>query len=698
MCILGSRPVARPGPVGEAAPAPRGSPRPAAPAAEPGSRPIAAAAVLAVLVVAVAEALRVPAAALTADAGLLPLVLGRSVVGVAEVGVGVLLLASLTGLSAVGARSEAGRSGLIALGAVAAGGSMVLTVAINPRLARAPSLHFLFATLALVAGLSLRRALRPPRRPSRAEAGFGHALVALALAATAALLWINPRIHQHYPAFHVAVVQATLLLAFVGFALLLTRRPRAPGRPTGAAVGLGAAVLAGLAAGAAVPDARADARYRAHTMPGLWERVRSPGEPVPADDPEPDPAWTDPDGALGRFAAGSRLPALPEGFDLGEHDVLVITAEALRFDATSLGGQPPTTTPALAELARESLSFTRAYAASSGTLHSMSAVHAMGLPSTLPVETWRRSWNGELGAASPRAARAFAAAGYETFWIGHDYERAFRDVILGFEGGFDEVDRVPSLPSSADTDAEVADRVIERLERPADGRFFGWVFLESPHAAYVEHYDDMPADTPRDVYQQEVRYLDAQLGRILGALRERGRLDRTIVVFTGDHGEEFGEHGGTKHKRTVYEESTRVPLVVHVPGVEPRVLGGPTSVPYVLPWLMLRGPRALADPARERVEAVFAPFMRATDDAVVVELLGHHEMRTALVWPERKVIYDYYSGLVEVYGADDPGDQRDLAVDPRVRRAVEPLLGRYRALRDELARYGFRPRYMPGRE
>ena len=67
-------------------------------------------------------------------------------------------------------------------------------------------------------------------------------------------------------------------------------------------------------------------------------------------------------------------------------------------------------------------------------------------------------------------------------------------------------------------------------------------------------------------YQGEIRQNDAAFGAFLDGLRERGLYDRTLVVFTSDHGEEFVEHSGTGHGKTLYQEVLRVPLVVRPPG------------------------------------------------------------------------------------------------------------------------------------
>ena len=69
----------------------------------------------------------------------------------------------------------------------------------------------------------------------------------------------------------------------------------------------------------------------------------------------------------------------------------------------------------------------------------------------------------------------------------------------------------------------------------------------------------------RRLYRGELQIVDKALGDLLQLLEETGRLEAAIVVVVGVHGEEFLEHGGAGHGRTLFEESLRVPLLIHAP-------------------------------------------------------------------------------------------------------------------------------------
>src|SRR5690606_351987 len=129
----------------------------------------------------------------------------------------------------------------------------------------------------------------------------------------------------------------------------------------------------------------------------------------------------------------------------------------------------------------------------------------------------------------------------------------------------------------------------------------------------------------------------------------------------GDHGEEFGEHGGRYHKATVYSEVVHVPLLVYIPGVKGGEITAPVSTYYVFPWLLRSGTAAMKEAAGARIQQDLGPMMRATDGGVVVELIGHDRMLTSLVYPRYKFNYDFLSSMFEVYDLDiDPKESQSL--------------------------------------
>ncbi len=149
-----------------------------------------------------------------------------------------------------------------------------------------------------------------------------------------------------------------------------------------------------------------------------------------------------------------------------------------------------------------------------------------------------------------------------------------------------------------------AEWVLERCSRDSTRPFFLAVGFFRPHTPYVAPQDPyfgwhpvdrMPvvtgvvedqADLPaaalgsykkeqdkltderrrqcRQAYNASISFMDAQVGRVIDALDRLGLTDRTIIVFTSDHGYHMGEHG-LWQKQSLFEESARVPLLIVAP-------------------------------------------------------------------------------------------------------------------------------------
>jgi membrane-anchored protein YejM (alkaline phosphatase superfamily) len=103
------------------------------------------------------------------------------------------------------------------------------------------------------------------------------------------------------------------------------------------------------------------------------------------------------------------------------------------------------------------------------------------------------------------------------------------------------------------------------------------------------------AERVKNRYLNALHHADSVAGRLVDALAEDGELDDTLLVVTGDHGEEFAENGFWGHTGNFTPEQVAVPLFVRGPGIEPGLEARPTSHLDLAPTLLeLLG----ADPAQ----------------------------------------------------------------------------------------------------
>lgn len=176
-----------------------------------------------------------------------------------------------------------------------------------------------------------------------------------------------------------------------------------------------------------------------------------------------------------------------------------------------------------------------------------------------------------------------------------------------------------------------------------------------------------------DIYRRYCETLlavDDSLGRVLAALRERGQLEDTLVVYMGDNGFGFGEHG-LIDKRTAYDWSMRVPLLMQCPAALPagRVVPQMVANIDIAPTLLEAAgldPRALM-PGIDG-ESIW-PLLRGATASARSSLLyeyywEHNFPQTPTIFALRENRYKF----VRAYGLWDLDELYDLTADPQETR------------------------------
>jgi arylsulfatase A-like enzyme/cytochrome c-type biogenesis protein CcmH/NrfG len=259
------------------------------------------------------------------------------------------------------------------------------------------------------------------------------------------------------------------------------------------------------------------------------------------------------------------------------YNVLLITADTTRADRLGCYGFTGIRTPIIDGLADVGILFENAYTPAVMTLPAHASIMSGLLP---PEHGVRMNGTVNLRPEVETLAEALRAAGYKT---GAMVSAAVLDSMFGLDQGFEHYD--DNLPESGPHDVffaqrpagAVTDLALAWLNTAREGRWFLWAHYFDPHSPYRPPSPFREQYGSRS-YEGEIAYMDSEIGRLLAGVGEMGAADRTIVVFVGDHGEGRGDHGEMSHGVFVYDETSRTPMIVTVPGF----VNGPRRVPSVV--------------------------------------------------------------------------------------------------------------------
>ncbi|MEQ8846228.1 sulfatase [Botrimarina sp.] len=312
-------------------------------------------------------------------------------------------------------------------------------------------------------------------------------------------------------------------------------------------------------------------------------------------------------------AAMADTPAAPDDAP----NVLLVVLDTVRADALSVYGADAGLTPNLARLAAAGVVFDDASATAPWTLPSQAGMFTGRPPHELSAD-----WFSRLDNAHPTLAEALAGLGYATgAFVGNV---RYCSAETGLDRGFGRYEGyrysladfarctaigralmfgplpaqlgyydLPGRKRAPEINRSVLRWVADRGDRP----YFAFVNYWDAHDPYVAppEYRSTPLDGPtkrllrdwwwaekawiesqqlaalRGCYEDCLRGLDHEFGRLLAELDRSGELANTCVIVTADHGEHFGEHDLYLHGNSLYQELLRVPLIVAWPG---RVDGG----------------------------------------------------------------------------------------------------------------------------
>lgn len=391
-------------------------------------------------------------------------------------------------------------------------------------------------------------------------------------------------------------------------------------------------------------------------------------------------------------------------------DIILITVDTLRADHLRAYGYERPTSPWLDRLAKEGVLFERAFGGSSWTVPSMATIFTGLYPFQHGVDRGLVQ-RGEvtrqpaLGPEHQTLAEQLKAAGYTTYGVATNTHLTKQ---LGFAQGFDHFEHQGYAPAS-----DIYDVVSNwATELQSSRPYFLWLHFFDPHDKYlprrpwVEDFDIMAAEelpelaaqsalerdrrlrewstkvmttlrrseetkepavvsTLRTLYDSEVRYTDRWIRKTMEMI-DPG--PDTVVVFTSDHGEEFREHGDLGHRTTLYNEQTRIPLVIRAPGRIPAGtrLSQTATLTDLLPTLLHIAtgvePAKGVNGSESLVPLMTGAVEEGTTKPVLMSTRRNGELLKSIILDNLKLIVNQKTRATELYDlSTDFGETKDLA-------------------------------------
>ncbi len=269
-------------------------------------------------------------------------------------------------------------------------------------------------------------------------------------------------------------------------------------------------------------------------------------------------------------------------------NVLIIVMDTARQDHLSCYGYSRETSPNLDILAAQSKIYYNAYSTSSWT----SSAHASLFTGLYPVAHKTTQENWIMPDTAITLAEVLGEAGYQTFGI---VENPMLGEYAGFHQGFSQYFEA-YRQSSSGSNENIAFFLFKKClqVRNKQQPFFLFINFIAPHNPYDSshqfqkrfvtdpsldiaenqwqnfylnrtHFSSAELQHLQDLYDAEILYVDYLVGKIMEELKKQNIWDNTVVIITSDHGENIGDHNQMGHVFSLYETTTKIPLIIYYP-------------------------------------------------------------------------------------------------------------------------------------
>lgn len=255
-------------------------------------------------------------------------------------------------------------------------------------------------------------------------------------------------------------------------------------------------------------------------------------------------------------------------------NVILVTIDTLRADHLGAYGYGLAQTPNIDRMAQEGVQFMQATAVTPLTLPSHSSIMTGDYPTEHGVRDNGGFYLDDKWQTLAETMRSggFATGGFISAFV---LDRRW-GIAQGFDEYFDHFElskfKAISMDSVQRRGDETLDHALKWIDRKKNGRFFAWIHFYDPHTPYdpPEPFRTEFGGRPYGLYDGEIAFTDALIGRLNDFLRVNNLDSTTMIVLTADHGESLGEHEESGHGFFIYDATTHVPLIIRLPGAAPR--------------------------------------------------------------------------------------------------------------------------------
>ncbi len=333
------------------------------------------------------------------------------------------------------------------------------------------------------------------------------------------------------------------------------------------------------------------------------------------------------------------------------YNIIVIVAESLRAsDFNSL------TAPKLNEIKRHEIFAENHYSASNCTHFGLFSLfyginphyfHDFRLSKQMPIGVQLLKDNGyDINVTLSRTMQWYDL---DAFMFGADYKT--------YE---------PNLESNIERDRAVTEKAISLAQQYSNSnqRYLNFVYYYATHADY-QHPDEFSRFEPElkgrinfadrelkqkqkvllNRYKNSIGFVDHEVGRLIESLKKTGAWENTILIFTGDHGEEFFEENKYGHNSSLNSYQTQVPFLMHIPNHDPAVIKTLTSHMDVFQTIM----EVLQSP-KEIYSSFQGESMLSVRKSPLIIGMAHYQRpeKYAILKDNRKTTVDFSDGSPRV--------------------------------------------------